>query len=244
MRHPDPADHAAHDQLLVAAYAAGDAEGTDLQAATALVAACGDCASLHHDLRHIAAALPAMTAPVRPRDFRLTAEQAAALRPAGWRGFLLPLAGPRFSFAAPLGSGLAALGIAGLLLTGGGLSIGAGGATTGAPAPEFQQSAPTQVTVMSGAEAVPTPAAPVAGQPAGNGGAPVAPESTGKSAGTGDATPGDAVAPELGPDAGPVDVVARDGGEPGLPILPAVAALAVVGGVLLASSRVLARRLV
>ena len=151
MRHPDPADHVAHDQLLVAAYAAGDAEGTDLQAATALVAACGDCASLHHDLRHIAAALPAMTAPVRPRDFRLTAEQAAAFRPAGWRGFLLPLAGPRFSFAAPLGSGLAALGIAGLLLTGGGSVL-----------PTLRVEAPVTESQRVTANGVPEPAATAA----------------------------------------------------------------------------------
>jgi len=126
----DPADHAAHDPLLVAAYAAGDAAGEELEVVTALVAACAACATLHHDLRAIAAALPLMPAPRRTRDFRLTAGQAASLRPTGWRRVLAPFAGPRFAFAAPLGSGLAALGIVGLLLAGTGLPLG--GATAGA----------------------------------------------------------------------------------------------------------------
>ena len=115
---PHLPDHRNHDPLVIAAYAAGDADGADLEQARDLVAACDDCAALHHDLRAISAALPATPAPVRPRDFRLTPEQAAQLRPAGWRRFLAPLAGPRFAFAAPLGGSLAALGIAGILIAG------------------------------------------------------------------------------------------------------------------------------
>jgi hypothetical protein len=115
---PHLPDHRNHDPLLIAALAAGDAEGADLEQARALVAACDDCAELHHDLRAISVALPAMPAPARPRDFRLTPEQAASLRPAGWRRLLAPLAGPRFAFAAPLGGSLAALGIAGILIAG------------------------------------------------------------------------------------------------------------------------------
>ncbi len=151
MPHPvDPAAHDTHDTLLVAAFAAGDAVGRDQVAASALVATCPDCAALHRDLRAIAAALPEMPAPARPRDFRITAEQAASLRPAGWRGLLANLAGPRFSFAVPLGSGLAALGLAGILLGSlAGLPLGAGGAASS--------------SVASDADAVleaPIPAAP------------------------------------------------------------------------------------
>ena len=91
---PHLPDHRNHDQLLIAALAAGDAEGADLEQARDLVAACDDCAELHHDLRAIAVALPAIPAPARPRDFTLTPEQAASLRPAGWRRLLAPLAGP------------------------------------------------------------------------------------------------------------------------------------------------------
>ena len=114
-RLPD-ALHATHDLELVASYASGDATGADLDAATALVARCPECAVLHHDLRAIAAALPSAAVPMRTRDFRLTPEQAASLRPRGWRRFIAAFAGPGFRFAAPLGTGLATLGIAGLLL--------------------------------------------------------------------------------------------------------------------------------
>jgi hypothetical protein len=115
---PIPATHADHDLLAVAAFAAGGAEGAELDAALAVVAACPACAALHHDLRAIARAMPALPAPVRTRDFRLTPEQAGSLRPAGWRRFLAPLAGPRFAFAGPLGTGLATLGVAGFLIAG------------------------------------------------------------------------------------------------------------------------------
>jgi hypothetical protein len=166
MPHPvDPAAHDTHDALLVAAFAAGDAIGRDQVTASTLVATCPDCAALHRDLRAIAAALPELPAPARSRDFRISAEQAAALRPAGWRGLLATLAGPRFSFAVPLGSGLAALGLVGILLGSlAGLPLGAGGATSatgdtalrnatgnGAPA-EMPSGAPAAVegTVIQG----------------------------------------------------------------------------------------------
>jgi hypothetical protein len=111
--------HLDHDPSLVAAYAAGDATGRELADAEALVADCAECAALHQDLRAIMVALPAVAAPVRTRDFRITAEQAAALRPRGLARLLAPLASARFAFAGPAGAGLAALGIAGLLLSGG-----------------------------------------------------------------------------------------------------------------------------
>ncbi len=130
-RHPDTRSHASHDLGLIAAYAAGDATGSELETAMSLVAACTECAALHRDLRAIAAALPELPAPVRHRDFRLTEAQAAALRPAGWHRFVGIFAGPRFSFAAPLGTGLATIGIAVLLLSSNiGLPFAAGGATS------------------------------------------------------------------------------------------------------------------
>jgi hypothetical protein len=118
MPHVTASPHADHDRLLVATYAAGDATGAELETAQALVATCADCATLHRDLRAIAGAVAALPAPVRSRDFRLTPEQAARLRPSPWRRLLAPFAGPRFAFAGPLGTGLATLGIAGLLVAG------------------------------------------------------------------------------------------------------------------------------
>jgi hypothetical protein len=159
-----PASHADHDSLTIAAYAAGDATGPELDDALALVAACGDCAALHHDLRAIAAALPALPAPPRTRDFRLTPGQAASLRPAGWRRMLAPLAGPKFSFAGPLGAGLATLGLAGLLVAGSfGVPLAAtaptagGAAASGASDATAVEMAP-QMAPASGAPA-PTAAA-------------------------------------------------------------------------------------
>ena len=116
---PHLPDHQSdHDPLLIAAFAAGDADDAELERARLLVATCEECAALHHDLRSIAAAMPAVPAPVRRRDFRLSPEQAQELRPSGWRRLLAPLAGPRFTFAAPLGGSLAALGLAGILVAG------------------------------------------------------------------------------------------------------------------------------
>ena len=55
---PHLPDHATHDPELIAAFAAGDATGSALDEATALVAECADCAELHRDLRAITTALP------------------------------------------------------------------------------------------------------------------------------------------------------------------------------------------
>ena len=73
--------HAQHDPLLVVSLAAGDLTGTDRDRAAALIAACADCALLHDDLLAIARATAALPTAVRPRDFQLTPEQAARLRP-------------------------------------------------------------------------------------------------------------------------------------------------------------------
>ncbi len=130
---PDLRNHATHDLDLIAAHAAGDVTGRELEAAGALVAGCAECARLHGDLLSISAALGELPAPARPRDFRLTTEQAAALRPGGWRAWLATLAGPRFSFAAPLGTALTTLGLVGLLVAGPGFSLPTSGSTALAP---------------------------------------------------------------------------------------------------------------
>ncbi len=157
---PHLPDHATHDPELIAAYAAGDATGPALTDASELVAGCADCAALHRDLRAIAVALPALPAPVRPRDFRLTPEQAASLAPSGWRGVLAAFASPRFRLAAPLGTGLAAIGLAGLLLGTPGSVLPAGGAGSAAEAATGAAGAPT-VAGDAAAGAGPAAAAPV-----------------------------------------------------------------------------------
>jgi hypothetical protein len=243
-----PADHAAHDPVLVAAYAAGDATGTELEAATALVTACTACATLHRDLRLIAAALPGLPAPRRTRDFRLTPQQAASLRPAGWRRLLAPFASPRFAFAAPLGSGLAVLGIAGILLAGTGVPLG--GATAGwtaaAPADAPLAAASDSVSA-TGAESAavparlaPSPAYGVMAQDASaDPKAGLAPAASGAAAASGataaSADPQAMVAPaeQTASGAGPGDTAATGETAPGIPILLAASLIGVLAGFLL-----------
>jgi hypothetical protein len=113
---PRHADHAAHDRTLVAAAAANDLEGAALAEATERLASCPDCAALHADLLAIASALGELPAPVRTRDFTITAEQAAALRPTGWRRLVVGLRSPRGAIVRPLAVTFTTLGIVGLLL--------------------------------------------------------------------------------------------------------------------------------
>lgn len=115
VNHVSP-DHADHDELRIAAYAAGDLDGSELAAATDQIDSCTACARLADDLGLIRAATRELPAPQRTRDFRLTEADADRLRPRGWRRFIVPLGGPRFSFTQPLAAGLATLGLVGILL--------------------------------------------------------------------------------------------------------------------------------
>ncbi len=134
MPHPSE-QHAQHDHLLVVSLAAGDLTGNDRDRAAAQIAACAECALLHDDLLAIARATAVLPAAVRPRDFQLTPEQAARLRPGGWRRFIAAFASPRLAVTRQLGVGLTTLGIAGLLVsTIGSMSLGLGGLAAGAPA--------------------------------------------------------------------------------------------------------------
>ena len=110
-------DHAQHDPLLVASLAAGDLAGADRDRANAQISACTDCATLHADLIAIARATAALPPAVAPRDFRLSREQAEALRPVGWRRLVAAIGGSRPLLSRQLGIGLATIGIAGLLVS-------------------------------------------------------------------------------------------------------------------------------
>jgi hypothetical protein len=123
------APHAAHDLLLVAAHAAGDTLGTDAEQAAALLATCPDCAALAADLVAIAAATRDLPAAARPRDFTLRREDAARLRPLGWRRLAAAFGARRLELIRPLAAGLTTLGLAGILLSGLPLVQGQGNAT-------------------------------------------------------------------------------------------------------------------
>jgi hypothetical protein len=106
------ADHAAHDELLIARLYGGDVDDRERARALELVAGCEECAALYADVGAIADATAALPVPARPRDFTLTEGDAARLRPRrSFRGRLLGL-GRRRSF----GGALVALGFSGLVL--------------------------------------------------------------------------------------------------------------------------------
>jgi hypothetical protein len=134
--------HVQHDPLLVASLAAGDLAGADRDHAAAQIASCADCATLHADLIAIARATAALPPAVAPRDFTLSPEQAAALRPTGWRRLVAAMSGSRPLMSRPLGIGLATIGLAGLLVsilpT---VQLGTAGAAPAAPMTETQQTA-------------------------------------------------------------------------------------------------------
>ena len=149
------ARHALHDEELVTAFAAGDVEDpADLERARAFVERCSMCHDLQRDLVAIRAVTRASgTAAQRaqthaaPRDFRLSAEDAARLRPGspaarlgvrpGWRA---RLSAGVAAFGRPVGAAMATFGVAGLLvgsLALGGVplaSMGGAAASTAAPA--------------------------------------------------------------------------------------------------------------
>ena len=124
-----PAAEAEAHAALVAALDAGDLAGADLERARSLVGSCAGCAALQADLAALRGALVTLPVPPRRRDYRLTEVDAARLRPSGWRRFVGWLAAPGSSVR-PLATGLATLGIAGLLLSAGLPGLGAGGAAT------------------------------------------------------------------------------------------------------------------
>jgi hypothetical protein len=163
----DSEQHAQHDQLLVVSLAAGDLTGADRDRAASQIATCAECALLNDDLLRIARATAALPAAVRPRDFQLSPEQAARLRPGGWRRFVAAFASPRLAMTRQLGMGLTTLGLAGLLVsvlpT---LTFPVGG--SGAAAPAERQDLRSTNEFSAGGEPAPaaSPAAAAASGPA------------------------------------------------------------------------------
>ena len=111
-----PAAAAVEHAALIAALDAGDVAGIERDRATTLADTCTGCASLLADLAVLRAATAALPAAPRTRDYRLTDADAARLRPSAWGRLVGWLAAPR-STVRPFAGGLAALGIAGLLLS-------------------------------------------------------------------------------------------------------------------------------
>jgi hypothetical protein len=106
--------HSNHDESLVVRLYGNDVRPDERSRALDLLSGCEKCAALFADLGSIASAAAALPVPSRPRDFTLTPADAARLRPAGpvhrrstWRGL-----------TRQLGGAFAALGLAGVLVSG------------------------------------------------------------------------------------------------------------------------------
>lgn len=111
-----PASAAQDHDALVVALDAGDLAVPDRERAERLVASCAGCTTLREDLATIRGALATLPVPARRRDYRLTDDDARRLRPGLWPRLAGWLAAPGSSVR-PLATGLATLGLAGLLLT-------------------------------------------------------------------------------------------------------------------------------
>jgi hypothetical protein len=136
------ARHALHDEELIIAFATGDLEDPgDHERARALIDRCPTCRDLSQDVSAIRAAIRASgtaaeraATMVAPRDFRLSAADAARLRPGspiagvarrlGWRARLDQAIA---AFGRPVGAAMATFGVVGLLV--GSLTLGGGPAS-------------------------------------------------------------------------------------------------------------------
>jgi hypothetical protein len=251
-----------HDETLIAQLAAADLpeDDRDGRQARSLVADCPGCAELLADLRAIVSATAELPAPRRTRDFRLTEADAARLRPAGWRGLLARLASPSFAFTRPLATGLATLGIAGLVLAS--LPAGLGGSAASAPEAGLNAGgspAGAQDTRGSYASAAPSAApapayeGPVLSSPDGRTAASVPPEAGSSPAGGGvtgsggsknGATPGTAAGPTAPADTSGSGAIGEreDAGAGGPPPLVILSVVLLAAGLGLGGLRLIARR--
>jgi hypothetical protein len=150
-----PAAHSRHDELLIARLYGGDVGERERARAQAQMADCEECAALFVDLGAIARATAAMPVPPRPRDFRLSQEDAARLsrKRRVWPAVFG--AGLRRS----LGGSLAALGLVGVVLMGTLSLFGGSSATQGALTTEDRAAANEGAGGYAASQAAPMAAA-------------------------------------------------------------------------------------
>jgi hypothetical protein len=150
-----PTDHARHDRLIVTRFAADDAYPTEIDEARELVGTCPECARLADDIRLLMSATSELPAPSRPRDFRLSREQAENLRGSFLERLLRPLAAPRLGVLRPVAGVAMSLGLA----------LAVAGVALPAPLPAGEP--PTERMMLDSKDAGnPIPAAPgAAGEP-------------------------------------------------------------------------------
>ena len=162
----NPANHAAHDPTWMAALATRDPDlsPAERSRAQAALESCGPCADLFADLVAISAAIPSAAIPARPRDFTLTAADAARLQPRGLRRLLKAIGSARDGVTFPLAMGLTTMGIAGLMLaTIPSALSGAGGGATSDNLSAVGEAAPMPAPASAAAAASAAPAAEAPG---------------------------------------------------------------------------------
>jgi hypothetical protein len=155
-------NHSGHDELLVARLYGDDVDAAERGRALDLLAECPDCAALFADMGAIAHATAALPVPPRPREFTLTAGDAARLRAERRRWPALFRPELRRSF----GGMLTALGLVGVVLTGG---FSVFGGTAGTALDQQNRSANDQSLAGGGVAslaAVPQPAVTAGASPA------------------------------------------------------------------------------
>jgi len=133
--HSLSAEHRRHDRLLVARFAVGDAGFGQDHEASELVRRCNECAALAAEISAISRSVGKLPAAPRPRDFRLTAEQAAQLRGSRLDRWLRTITGSGWATVRPVAA--VALSIGMVMSVVGVLPIL--GAAVPAPASTFDQ---------------------------------------------------------------------------------------------------------
>ena len=131
--------------------------------AQAALESCGPCADLFADLVAISAAIPSAAIPARPRDFTLTAADAARLQPRGLRRLLKAIGSARDGVTFPLAMGLTTMGIAGLLLATIPSALSGAGGATSANLSAVGEAAPMPAPASAAAAASAAPAAEAPG---------------------------------------------------------------------------------
>jgi anti-sigma factor RsiW len=194
-----PTTHAAHDRVLIASLLDRSINADDRARAETQIAACDACRWLHSDLIALSQATRDLPAPVRPREFTLTPEDAERLRVRGWRRVLGFFGSAGDVFSRPLAIGLTTLGIAGLLV--GTVPLGFGGAASGPQALSTVGTALDQRDSFGGAG--PAGAAPEMATQA----------SAAPSAAPASGAPAAAAAPTTAPDVPPAPAASAGGAE-------------------------------
>lgn len=154
-------DHAQHDRLLVARFAAGDAYASEVDDARQLVDSCADCNKLAADIRLISAATARLPTVARPRDFRVNAQAAERLSGSRVERLMRRLSAPRWNLVRPLAGAAVAAGLT--LAVVGALPL----TNRTAPTSDFSVAAPSVgAAQVESAPSVVDLQAPVAGQQA------------------------------------------------------------------------------